>query len=105
MAWRVSQTARRMTFTRDNFTCCACGWRPTRTIPAPYDGRSTLREVVAFRWRRFGPYASSVLVRDPVYRWLEVDHVKPRASGIDPYDPSNWQTLCNRCNAKKGARV
>ncbi|KAA9357221.1 HNH endonuclease signature motif containing protein [Larkinella humicola] len=31
------------------------------------------------------------------------DHIQPINQGGDPWDPENWQTLCNSChNAKSG---
>lgn len=30
-----------------------------------------------------------------------VDHKTPRAAGGEPYTPSNLQSLCNACHAKK----
>lgn len=37
-------------------------------------------------------------------RDLTVDHIYPESAG-GPTEPSNLQTLCRRCNSKKGARI
>lgn len=36
---------------------------------------------------------------------LEIDHIIPVSKGGDPVDPSNLQTLCRSCNAKKRDRI
>jgi 5-methylcytosine-specific restriction endonuclease McrA len=77
---------RREVFSRDEFTCKACDW--TAIVPDEWAGRYTISGTnAAGKW---------------VY--LELDHVLPYSLG-GPFTVSNLQTLCNRCNAKKGARV
>jgi len=78
-------------FTRDDFTCQDCGWRPPdEAIPDDYDGRRTI--VI---WGA-SPRGS--------YRNLEVDHVVPRIAG-GPSVLANLATRCGWCNTSKGARV
>lgn len=74
-------------FTRDAFQCRACGWAPS-VVPPNYDGRYTIAE------HRPGDR----------YRLLELDHVVPYSAG-GLFVETNLQTLCNRCNASKGAKV
>ncbi|NLH53541.1 MAG: HNH endonuclease [Bacteroidales bacterium] len=33
-----------------------------------------------------------------------VDHKVPKNACIDPWDKSNWQTLCRKCHAIKSAK-
>jgi len=79
-------------FTRDDFTCQDCGWRPPdEAIPADYDGRHTI-VVWSHTPRRFS------------YRSLEVDHVVPRIAG-GPSVLANLATRCGSCNSSKGTRL
>lgn len=73
-------------FTRDDFTCQDCGWRPPQ-IPVPYDGRRTIS-----------------IWSGRSYRMLEVDHIIPRFVG-GPSVLANLATRCSSCNCRKGARV
>lgn len=77
--------------TRDNFTCRSCDWRPA--VPDGYDGRYALGLVFLDRE-----------ARQYRVRLLELDHVYPEFLG-GKFELSNLQTLCNSCNASKGARV
>ncbi|MET0416030.1 MAG: HNH endonuclease [Actinoplanes sp.] len=80
-----------LVYARDGFTCQGCGWAPR--VPNGYDGRYALGEVKLDSDR--GAYR---------VRLLELDHVFPESlGGLFEYD--NLQTLCNSCNACKGARV
>lgn len=74
------------------------GWRPTPKFVNPshaFYGTQEwkrLRELVRQRDNRL-----CVKCGDPAWR---VDHIKPREAGGSD-DPSNLQTLCNDCDAKK----
>lgn len=86
---RAHATIRAQTFTRDDFTCAHCGWRPEdHQIPENYDGR----RAVGF-WPH--PHADRI---------LQLDHIIPVALGGAVDDPDNMQTLCEPCNLTKGAR-
>jgi hypothetical protein len=78
-------------YTRDDFRCQACSWRVSP--PADYDGRSALGDV--FYSYDEGRYK---------FRVLELDHVHPKSRG-GKLTIANVQTLCNTCNARKGASV
>ena len=81
------QRLRAAVFRRDGFTCQLCGWRPPLLSELDeYDGRYTIG------WRDY-----------PASRLLNVDHIIPRVQG-GPSELENCQTLCYRCNSKKGAR-
>lgn len=79
-------------YSRDGFMCKACGWTPPH-IPDGYDGRYALGAVTLDPGGRFYRV-----------RLLELDHVFPESLG-GLFDYENLQTLCNSCNASKGARV
>lgn len=80
-----------LVYARDAFTCQRCGWAPY--VPEGYNGRYALGTVSLDPGKR----AYQV-------RLLELDHVFPESlGGLFEYD--NLQTLCNSCNASKGARV
>ena len=83
---RQTQKLRAEVFSRDNFTCQICGWRPVH-IPSNYDGRYTL----------FEKTIEGTLLS------LELDHINPRVND-GQHIVENLQTLCNRCNAGKGSR-
>lgn len=73
-------------FTRDDFTCQDCGWRPQDAeIPVDYDGRYTIGT-----WPH--PIAERV---------LHMDHVIARAVG-GPSVLANMATRCGPCNYRKG---
>lgn len=72
-------------YERDGYTCRHCGYRPT-VIPDGYDGTFGLGE------------AGLSLTM------LELDHVIPVSKG-GVTSMANLQTLCNRCNARKGKKV
>lgn len=82
--WEPSRRVRCAVFKRDRYTCQICGWQPT-IIPINYDGRFTIVDSVAGRQ-------------------LELDHVHPASKG-GQWIEENLQTLCDSCNASKGARV
>jgi 5-methylcytosine-specific restriction endonuclease McrA len=68
-----------------------CGWKPP--VPENYDGR----------------YALGITTYDPFKnkygcRLLELDHIHPYILG-GKFVVENLQTLCNSCNARKGAKV
>ena len=84
-----------------------------------YGGTHDVLEIVnRRRFQRFGARpAISDKVRTLVYardqgrcchcgsaEALSVDHIVPWSKG-GSHDESNFQTLCRRCNSKKGARV
>ena len=66
----------RATFIRDNFTCQECGLHP---------------------WREDRPWL-------PDISRLECDHIIPLARGGET-EMSNLQTLCTKCNRKKGIKI
>jgi 5-methylcytosine-specific restriction endonuclease McrA len=75
-------------FTRDDFTCRDCHWRPPdEAIPVDYDGRYTIGT-----W----PYLKAG-------RLLQMDHVIPRAAG-GPSTFANLATRCEPCNNRKQDR-
>lgn len=73
-------------FFRDAFTCQHCGWAATISDERAlsYDGSCTVCG--------HGNY-------------LTLDHIIPLSRGGEPRNPDNLQTLCHRCNARKGVRV
>lgn len=82
-----------LVFGRDDFTCQGCGWRPS-PVPSPYLGTSLSVHVDVQR----GTLTQSKLLL------LELDHVVPFKHG-GKFVETNLQTLCNWCNARKGARM
>jgi 5-methylcytosine-specific restriction endonuclease McrA len=86
-------------FTRDNFTCQGCGWRPSEIPGADYDGA----------YAPSGPPPSVDTRRNkrkpqPYFLWLELDHIIP-ATKNGLFEISNIQALCSRCNTQKGDRT
>lgn len=77
-------------YARDGFACRHCGW--TTAVPDGYDGRYALGETIIKSNGKYG------------CRLLELDHVTPFLHG-GKFELSNLQTLCNSCNARKGANV
>lgn len=74
---------RAFVFARDGFACLHCGVGvPT---PTQYDGRAG-----------FWFWSNGLL------RYLTIDHIVPR-SRRGTNHPDNLQTLCDSCNARKGA--
>ncbi len=67
---------------RDKFACQKCGVKSSFP-PADYDGRT------------------EIVTDDMVL--LVMDHIVPFSKGGTNH-PSNFQTLCDPCNARKGAR-
>lgn len=74
---------RAFVFIRDGFRCRICGVEGADP-PEEYDGRYTLHV--------------------PGRICLELDHVLSQRNG-GTHHPSNLQTLCNSCNARKSALV
>jgi hypothetical protein len=70
-------------FMRDGFRCRICGVSPA-FIPKNYNA---MENVLIFK-------SDAVIC-------FELDHIKSRFNGGNNH-PSNLQTLCNRCNSKKG---
>lgn len=68
-------------FKRDSYSCVLCG-KTAVLIPKNYNGDSTL-------------YTED--------GWFEIDHIVPRNKG-GYNDVSNLQTVCNKCNCKKGGK-
>lgn len=86
---RADRALRVKVFKRNDYTCQGCGWRPhADAIPAGYDGRYT----IGF-WPN--PHAE---------RTLHVDHVRPFSRG-GRTTIRNLQTMCDRCNVRKWAKV
>lgn len=84
-SYKSHAVLRRFVFRRDKFVCQICGAMP-ESIPIDYDGESTL-------------YTSS-LCKSGYSACLHLDHIKPRSKkGVN--HPSNLQTLCESCNARK----
>lgn len=84
---RAHAALRSFVFQRDGYACRDCGAQP-KAVPDNYDGRFTL-------WLSGGTY-------------MVVDHVVSACRGTDGghcHHPSNLQTLCDRCNARKCALV
>jgi 5-methylcytosine-specific restriction endonuclease McrA len=71
---------RREIFTRDDFTCCDCGWVADTE---EWDGVSPLTDG---------------------NRTLTIDHIIEKALG-GPSTKENFQTLCDKCNTKKSVHV
>lgn len=78
-------------FQRDGFVCLHCGWAPV--VPADYDGTRTIGEM--YVCPKTGKFRC---------RLLELDHVYPHILG-GKFRVENLQTLCNSCNARKGASI
>lgn len=72
----VTKTMKRHVLERDNYTCQICGISKG--------------------------YVDSLMPGLGDYLLLEVDHIVPVAKGGSGDDESNLQTLCWRCNRKKG---
>ena len=70
---------------RDGFACCICGV-VAPDVPANYDGRNAAG-------RGYGPRLL-----------LVADHIVSRRNG-GSHHPSNLQTLCESCNARKSGLV
>lgn len=81
---RKNRMLRAAVFTRDDFTCQICGWRPD-FVPDDYDGLGI-----------------GIALPHPARRTLHVDHVRPRARG-GASTLKNLQTLCESCNCRKSA--
>lgn len=84
---RAHAALRAYVFRRDDFICRHCGRRPDH-VPPDYDGRTYLR-------------ASDGVV-------MVVDHIVTAFAGESAghnHHPSNLQTLCDVCNARKGKSV
>lgn len=77
---------RREVYTRDAFTCQVCGW--TAIVPEDWNSAYTLA----------GENSAGIHVS------LELDHVLPFSRG-GKFTLDNLQTLCNRCNCRKGSKV
>jgi len=69
-------------YKRDNYSCLMCGIRANK-IPEDYDGRLTLK------------CGDTILV---------LDHIIPYSMGGQSCK-ENYQTLCDRCNGKKGTKI
>lgn len=85
LKFRISSHARLrvFVFTRDGFTCQACGVAANE-IPANYDGSSA--------------------VSLPSGRCLVMDHIEARRNG-GLHHPFNLRTSCEQCNWVKAGRI
>lgn len=79
---KAASDLRRAVFTRDDFTCQHCAWRP-ENVPDEYTGRFTIDGLM-----------------DGRQTCLHMDHVVPIANG-GSHTFDNFQVLCDRCNSSK----
>ncbi len=85
-SWHTLRHARVEVFKRDGFRCVHCGWEP-EWIPKDYDGLERLPAEMF-----------------PVLTFLQLDHIVPCFKGGASV-AENFQTLCNRCNSRKGHKA
>lgn len=86
----VNPRTRIKVYERDGYACRHCGW--SVEPPADYDGRQALGITFLKPNGKYG------------VRILELDHVLPKSRGGRGCF-ANFQTLCNSCNVRKGARL
>jgi 5-methylcytosine-specific restriction endonuclease McrA len=85
-SWHTLRHARATVYRRDAFTCQDCGWFPSH-VPVAYDGTQRIPA-------DYGP----------VLQCLQLDHIVPSFKGGASV-VENFQTLCKRCNARKGHKA
>jgi 5-methylcytosine-specific restriction endonuclease McrA len=98
MSTETKLRCKRRVYTRDNFTCQECGYRPPEEYipPEEWNGRGIIGT----------PKRKYVALGEPLdhlmhySRVLTLDHVKELALG-GTNTLENLQTLCDHCNVKK----
>ena len=107
---KMPMRIRRAVYERDGYACQHCGW--SSGCPDGYRGATRVAVQVGTRKKLvyFRPsFTDAPEIRryreEPVYRYLEVDHIVPLVAGGAFKDMANLQALCSVCNNRKGARI
>lgn len=90
--------------------CLVCGElsdrnRCTQHRPKDQRPRDRVTRAGTQRWKRLSAHLRAqqpFCTRCGAVDDLTVDHIVPLSAGADPYNPTNLQVLCRRCNSQKG---